>query len=182
MARGFISITDTGLKDIIQYMEKLGDNYDRILLESLQAMQEPVVERIRLNWTSMVGGKPGGYVFDSVGKSSAFSKTDPHTVVGTVGVYHMDAIAAKHGKNKPIKLKNGKTKKPLNAPQIAYWVEYGMSRLNSGIRRVKGAEYSDDQLITVAAKPFISNAFYATFQEQQNAFSERFNQLMDKIQ
>lgn len=172
MARGFISITDTGLKDIIQYMEKLGDNYDRILLESLQAMQDPVVERIRLNWVSMVGGQPGGYVFDSVGKSSAFSKTDPHTVVGTVGVYNIDSVNSSHGI----------TNKQLNAAQIAYWVEYGTSRLKSGIRKTKGAEYSDDQLITVAAKPFISNAFYATFQEQQKAFSERFNQLMDKIQ
>lgn len=172
MARGFISITDTGLKDIVQYLEKLGDNYDRILLESLQAMQDPVVDRIRLNWVSMVGGQPGGYVFDSVGKSSAFSKTDPHTVVGTVGVYNIDSVNSSHGI----------TNKQLNAAQIAYWVEYGTSRLKSGIRKTKGAEYSDDQLITVAAKPFISNAFYATFQEQQKAFSERFNQLMDKIQ
>lgn len=172
MARGFISITDTGLKDIIQYMEKVGDNYDRILLESLQAMQDPVVERIRMNWVSMVGGQPGGYVFDSVGKSSAFSKTDPHTVVGTVGVYNIDSVNSSHGI----------TNKQLNAAQIAYWVEYGTSRLKSGIRKTKGAEYADDQLITVAAKPFISNAFYATFQEQQKAFSERFNQLMDKIQ
>lgn len=172
MARGFISITDTGLKDIVQYLEKLGDNYDRILLESLQAMQDPTVERIRLNWVSMVGGQSGGYVFDSVGKSSAFSKTDPHTVVGTVGVYNIDSVNSVHGI----------TNKQLNAAQIAYWVEYGTSRLKSGIRKTKGAEYSDDQLITVAAKPFISNAFYATFQEQQKAFSERFNQLMDKIQ
>jgi len=171
MARGFISITDTGLKDIVQYLEKLGDEYDKILLQSMSAMQDPVIERIRLNWVSMVGGKSGGYVFDSVGKSSAYSKTDEHTVVGTVGVYNIDSVNARHGK----------TNKDLNAAQIAYWVEFGTSRLASGLRKDKRVTYSDDELITTAAKPFISNAFYATYTEQMSAFKEKFNQLMDNV-
>ena len=173
MARGFISIKDSGLKDIVQYLDKVGDNYDRILLESLKAMQAVVEERIRINWVSMVGGQPGGYVFDSVGQSAAFSKTDAHVVVGTVGVYNIDSVNATHGV----------TIKQLKAAQIAYWVEFGTSRLKSGIRKDKRVEqYPDEQLVTVAAKPFIGNAYYASYNEQQAAFSEKFNQLMDKIQ
>lgn len=172
MARGLFTIESSGLKDIVSYLDKLGDNYDRILKESVIAMQQVVEDRVRINWVSMVGGKPGGYVYSSVGQSSAFSKTDQHFVVGTVGVYNIDSVNAA----------NGITNKQLNAAQIAYWVEYGTSRLKNGGRKVSGVEYTDEQLITVSSKPFISNAFYSTFSEQQSAFRERFNYLMDEIQ
>lgn len=171
MAKGLISITDSGLKDIIQYLEKLGDDYDRILATSFEAQQQVILERIKVNWVSMVGGTPGGYVFDSVGKSTAFSKNDPHTIVGTVGVYHMDSVASNHGK----------TKKDLNAAQIAYWVNFGTSRLRSGARKARKGVYDDSQLVGVAAKPFIDNAFYATINEQQDAFKQVFNQQMDNL-
>lgn len=171
MARGFINIKNTGLTEIASYLERLVDQFDPIIKESVDAMQDPVVQRIRENWVTMVGGEAGGYVYDSIGKSNAFSKTDAHTVVGTMGVYHMDAVAAKHGK----------TPKDLNAPQIAYWVEYGTSRLKDGGRKKKGQEYTDEQLITVAAKPFLGNAFYGSIDEQNEQFKIRFNSLVDKI-
>ena len=171
MPRGFINITNTGLTEIADYLERLADQFDPIIRESVDAMQDPVVNRIRENWVTMVGGSSGGYVYDSIGKSNEFSKTDPHTVVGTMGVYHMDAVAAKHDK----------TPKDLNAPQIAYWVEYGTSRLKGGGRKQRGQEYTDEQLITVAAKPFLGNAFYGSIDEQNAQFKLKFNSLVDKI-
>lgn len=171
MARGLFTIESSGLKDIIKHLKELGDNYDRILKESLIAQQNVVIDKIRINWVSMVGGSQGGYVFDSIGQSSAFSSIDEHTVVGTVGVYNIDSVSGKHGI----------TNKQLNAAQIAYWVEFGTSRTKRGERKIKGMEYSDEDLVKVAAKPFISNAFYTSLDDQQSAFRERFNYLMDEI-
>jgi hypothetical protein len=171
MARGFIEITNTGLTEIADYLDKLADKYDPIVQESVQAMQQEVVDRIKQNWTSMIGGKAGGYVYDSIGMSTAMSKTDAHVIVGTMGVYHMDSVAGAHGK----------TPKDLNAAQIAYWIEYGTSRLKGGGRKKKGAEYTDEQLISVAAKPFIGNAFYSSIEDQNRAFKAKFNSLVDEL-
>ena len=118
----------------------------------------------------MVGGTPGGYVFSSVGQSVAMSKSDPYTVVGTVGVYKIDSVSVQFGK----------TEKDLNAAQIAYWVEFGTSRLRNGGRKKKGVNYDDSQLINVAGVPFISNAFYSSLNEQQDAFKVEFNRLADQ--
>ncbi len=183
MPRGFVSVKNTGLTEIASYLEKLADQFDPIIRESVNAMQEPVLERIRQNWVSMVGGQAGGYVYDSIGKSNAFSKSDPHTVVGTMGVYHMDAVAAAHGKIFTTTMDaEGKVRNAdLNAAQIAYWVEYGTSRLKSGGRKQKGQEYSDEELIQIAAKPFLANAFYGSIDEQNEQFKIKFNSLVDKI-
>lgn len=171
MARGFISVTNTGLTEIADYLDQLGDEYEAAIFESVQAMEEVVVERIKVNWVSMVGGEVGGYVHQSIGKSTAKSKNDKNVVVGTMGVYNLDSVNATFGK----------TDKNLNAAQIAYWIENGTSRLASGGRKVKGVEYSDEELITMTAKPFIGNAFYGSINEQNDAFRVTFNKKMDNV-
>ncbi len=170
MAKGLISLTSTGLKDFIAEMEALADAIPEISLKALAVQEQLVQEKIKSNWVSMVGGQPGGYVFSSVGQSVAMSKSDPYTVVGTVGVYKIDSVSVQFGK----------TEKDLNAAQIAYWVEFGTSRLRNGGRKKKGVNYDDSQLINVAGVPFISNAFYSSLNEQQDAFKVEFNRLADQ--
>ena len=170
MAKGLFSLTSTGLKEFIEEMEALADAIPEISLKALAEQEKVVQERIKTNWVSMVGGTPGGYVFSSVGQSVAMSKSDPYTVVGTVGVYKIDSISVQFGK----------TEKDLNAAQIAYWVEFGTSRLRNGGRKKKGVNYDDSQLINVAGVPFISNAFYSSLNEQQDAFKVEFNKLADQ--
>ena len=170
MAKGLFSVTSTGLKEFIKEMEALADAIPEISLKSLAEQEKVVQERIKTNWVSMVGGTPGGYVFSSVGQSVAMSKSDPYTVVGTVGVYKIDSVSVQFGK----------TEKDLNAAQIAYWVEFGTSRLRNGGRKKKGVNYDDSQLINVAGVPFISNAFYSSLNEQQDAFKVEFNRLADQ--
>lgn len=170
MARGLITVTSSGLSDIVKEIEALGDHYDEILLESLKSMQNVVEDGIRKNWSTMTGGKVGDYVYDSIGQSSAYSQQMEHTVVGTMGVYNIDAVTAKHGK----------TSKDLNAAQIAYWVEFGTSRLRYGGRKVKGMEYNEEDLIRVNPVPFVSNAAYQTRDAQDKAFINKFNELADK--
>jgi len=168
MAKGLFSVTSTGLKEFIKEMEALADAIPEISLKALAEQEKVVQERIKTNWVSMVGGTPGGYVFSSVGQSVAMSKSDPYTVVGTVGVYKIDSVSVQFGK----------TEKDLNAAQIAYWVEFGTSRLRSG-RKKKGVTYNDADLITVGGVPFISNAFYSSLDEQQAAFKAEFNRIAD---
>ena len=170
MAKGLFSLTSTGLKEFIKEMEALADAIPEISLKALAEQEKVVQERIKTNWVSMVGGTPGGYVFSSVGQSVAMSKSDPYTVVGTVGVYKIDSVSVQFGK----------TEKDLNAAQIAYWVEFGTSRLRNGGRKKKGVNYDDSQLINVAGVPFISNAFYSSLNEQQDAFKVEFNRLADQ--
>lgn len=170
MAKGLFSVTSTGLKEFIKEMEALADAIPEISLKALAEQEKVVQARIKTNWVSMVGGTPGGYVFSSVGQSVAMSKSDPYTVVGTVGVYKIDSVSVQFGK----------TEKDLNAAQIAYWVEFGTSRLRNGGRKKKGVNYDDSQLINVAGVPFISNAFYSSLNEQQDAFKVEFNRLADQ--
>lgn len=170
MAKGLFSVTSTGLKEFIKEMEALADAIPEISLKALAEQEKVVQARIKTNWVSMVGGTPGGYVFSSVGQSVAMSKSDPYTVVGTVGVYKIDSVSVQFGK----------TEKDLNAAQIAYWVEFGTSRLRNGGRKKKGVNYDDEQLINVAGVPFISNAFYSSLNEQQDAFKVEFNRLADQ--
>lgn len=170
MARGLISLKSTGLKEFIEEMNALADAIPEISKQALVEQQRVVEGKVKENWVSMVGGAPGGYVFSSVGQSVAYSKSDQYTVVGTVGVYKIDRISAEFGK----------TEKDLNAAQIAYWVEFGTSRLKNGGRKKTGVTYDDSQLINVAGVPFISNAFYSSLSEQQEAFKIEFNRLADQ--
>ena len=170
MAKGLFSVTSTGLKEFIKEMEALADAIPEISMKALAEQEKVVQAKIKTNWVSMVGGTPGGYVFSSVGQSVAMSKSDPYTVLGTVGVYKIDSVSVQFGK----------TEKDLNAAQIAYWVEFGTSRLRNGGRKKKGVNYDDEQLINVAGVPFISNAFYSSLNEQQDAFKIEFNRLADQ--
>lgn len=171
MAKGLITLKSTGLKEFIAELNGLAEHFPEISRKSLQAQQRVVESKIQANWVSMVGGSPGGYVYNSVGQSTAFSKLNNADVVGTVGVYKIDSVGSSFGI----------TDKDLNAAQIAYWVEFGTSRLRSGNRKVKGLEYSDEDVIQIASKPFISNAFYSSLDEQQKAFKLEFNTLAEKI-
>ena len=170
MTRGLITLKSTGLKEFIAELNGMAEKFPEISKQALQAQQKVVEQRIEANWITMVGGSSGGYVYDSIGQSSAFSKENPADVVGTVGVYKIDSVGAAHGISDS----------DLNAAQIAYWVEFGTSRLRSGNRKVKGLEYSEEELIQIGAKPFISNAFYSTLDEQQKAFKLEFNKLADQ--
>lgn len=170
MAKGLISLKSTGLKEFIEEMNTLADAIPEISKQALVEQQRVVENKVRENWVSMVGGQPGGYVFSSVGQSVAYSKSDQYTVLGTVGVYKIDRVSAEFGK----------TEKDLNAAQIAYWVEFGTSRLKNGGRKKRGVTYDDSQLINVAGVPFISNAFYSSLSEQQEAFKLEFNRLADQ--
>ncbi|GAI90391.1 unnamed protein product, partial [marine sediment metagenome] len=94
--------------------------------EALIARQGVVMKQMQLNWRTLVGGTPGGYVDSSFGQSTELGENKPNSVVGTVGVYKLDSVDSTFGK----------TDSDLNAAQIAYWVEFGSQRLKSGQRKL----------------------------------------------
>lgn len=175
MARNLFTTNVTGNKDILGDLGRLVEEFPAWSREALKAQEQVVEDAIRNNWVSRAGGQAGDYVFDSVGHSAEIGE-NRMDVVGTVGVYNIDSIALSHGKV----AEEGK-RKPMNAAQIAYWVEFGTSRLKSGTRKVKGAEYDEEELIVQQPKQFISPAFYETIDEQQAAYYAKFNQILNRM-
>jgi len=161
--------------DIMRDLDRLADEFPEMVRECTKAQQQVVEDAIRKNWVSFGGGRANDFIYDSVGYSTHYGKNGTDTV-GTIGVYSIDRVMVEHGRV----FEEGK-RKPLNAAQIAYWVEFGTSRLTGGGRKKKGVEYSPEQLIEVKPKPFISNAFYGTLNEQQTAFSKKWDQLLSKV-
>lgn len=170
MARDRITTRIEGREDIFKDLENLESELPRMVSESFKAQQEVIKRAIQTNWVSMAGGKAGDFIYDSVGFSTHYG-ANGQDVVGTAGVYKIDAVAAA----------NGRGPKDLTASQIAYWVEFGTSRLRSGGRKKKGAEYDPADLITVSGKPFIGNAFYNTLNEQEAAFAEEWSVQLSKV-
>lgn len=177
MARDQINIEISGRDEILRDLETIGREMPAWVKECLIAQQKVVENSIRDNWVSVAGGRSGDYVYDSVGSSATYG-SNGIDVIGTVGVYNLDAVGRAHGRN----ITDGSMKyRPLNAAQISYWVEFGTSRLRSGQRKKKGREYSEDELITISPKPFLSQAFYGTINEQNDAFIATWNSIMDRM-
>ena len=168
--RGLVSLETSGLQEFIDEMEGFVAAFPEISREALKAQEEVVVDKIKQNWVSIAGGKTGDFVYSSIGLSTELSKINDHSVVGTVGVYKLDAVDSAFNR----------TKSDMNAAQISYWVEFGTSRLAAGGRKKKNTQYSPDELITVAPKPFLSNAMYGSINEQETAFKIKFNELADQ--
>ncbi len=181
MARNLITLESSGLKEFIKELTGIEEHFLEISEKALRAQQQVVLDKMRINWVTIVGGSSGGFVASSMGQSSKPSEKNPNGVVGTVGVYNIDTIAASFGKTNRGVSRTGKKRADLNAAQIAYWVEFGSQRLKTNKRKVKGYKYDDEFLATaVVGKPFMTQALYSTFDEQYEAFKAEFNRLADE--
>ena len=164
-----IEAESVGLKDLIDDLEKLIGKYPTIVKESFEAQQLVIEDAVRKQWVS-AGGSYGGRIWSSVGHSTKSSE-ETGGAFGTVGVYKIDSVESKFGM----------TSKDLSAAQIAYWVENGTSRLRFGGRKDKKTEYDEEYLVRTAANPFISRAYFSTIEQQESAFAEKWNQLIDGV-
>ena len=170
--RGLVSLESSGLKEFIAEMEGFVEAFPECSRIALDAQEKFVVEKIKQNWVSMVPNSTAGdFVYSCIGHSTELSKLNTYSVVGTVGVYKLDKVDAQFGKKKS----------DLNAAQLAYWVEFGTSRLKVGGRKKKGQTYTDEMLVTNKPVPFMSNAFYSTIEQQEEVFKTAFNQAMQRF-
>ena len=173
MPKDLFTTTIKNHRDVIEGLDRLISDFPDITVSALSAQQEVISRKIRANWISIAGGKNGDYVYDSIGQSTKQGKNGSDAV-GMTGVFDIDAVSIGHGR---VNIE-GK-RKPINAAQIAYWVEFGTSRLQAG-RKLKNATYEETELITVSPRPFISNAFYSTIEDQQKAFINEFSKRLTK--
>ena len=170
--RGLVSLESSGLKEFIAEMEGFVEAFPECSRIALDAQEKFVVDKIKQNWASMVpNATTGDFVYSCIGHSTELSVQNSYSVVGTVGVYKLDKIDAQFGKKKS----------DLNAAQLAYWVEFGTSRLKVGGRKKKGQTYTDEMLVTNKPVPFMSNAFYSTIEQQEEVFKTAFNQAMQRF-
>ena len=170
--RGLVSLESSGLKEFIAEMEGFVEAFPECSRIALDAQEKFVVDKIKQNWVSMVPNSTAGdFVYSCIGHSTELSVQNSYSVVGTVGVYKLDKVDAQFGKKKS----------DLNAAQLAYWVEFGTSRLKAGGRKKKGQTYTDEMLVTNKPVPFMSNAFYSTIEQQEEVFKTAFNQAMQQL-
>ena len=170
--RGLVSLESSGLKEFIAEMEGFVEAFPECSRIALDAQEKFVVDKIKQNWASMVpNAATGDFVYSCIGHSTELSVQNSYSVVGTVGVYKLDKVDAQFGKKKS----------DLNAAQLAYWVEFGTSRLKVGGRKKKGQTYTDEMLVTNKPVPFMSNAFYSTIEQQEEVFKTAFNQAMQRF-
>ena len=170
MAKGLITVTSSGLKEFITEMEDFVRVYPEVVKKSVEARLDVVKRMTQVNWVSS-GGTSGGYVYSSIGYNVAESKNSKYDVISSVGVYKIDTLDSRFGK----------TEKDLNAAQIAYWVEFGTSRLRGGGRKSEEGDYSDEDLIKVKGTPFLSSAMYSSMKAQEEEFKREFNRLMNEL-
>lgn len=174
MAKELVTVELTGVKEILGDLDVLAEQFPEMVKECTEEQQKVIKQAMKSNWVSIAGGKSGDFVYDSVSFSTTYG-SNTKDVIGTVGVYNLDSVAAAHGRV----FREGK-KKPMNAAQIAYWVEFGTSRHRSGRRKVEGEEYKPEDLVRIAGKPFITQSFYGTLDKQQKAFADKWNELLNR--
>lgn len=156
----------TTLTSILDELDHAIDNIPEANLAGLKAQEEVIQDAIRKNYVS-AGGAIGDYVYDSIGQSQ-HQGDNGVDAVGTVGVYKIDSVMSNHGRE------SGKS---ITAPQIAYWLEWGTSRLTPNFKvgkKINSIDYPESSLNMRAPKPFVSASFYNTIDEQQNAYKQAF--------
>ncbi len=165
MAKALIKV-ESNFADLLSDFKAFAGEVTEITEEAAAAQMEVIELAMKKNWVSMVPwGHANSYVYDSIGYNVAIG-TNRADVVGSVGVFHIDTIRAKHNYDQPIPLVGGFTKKKPNAPQLAYWAEFGFLDWNK--KQKEGI-------------PFMGNAFYATVHEQDRAFADTFFYRMNRM-
>lgn len=147
----------------------LAEEFPEAIKEAADGQMMLLANAIKTNWATMIPwGKHGDYVYDSIGYNTEYGKENGD-VVGMTGVFLIDSVTAKHGYDVPVRITQGPNKNAqkqrIKAPQLAYWAEFGFSP-NHGKAH--------------AGIPFMSNAFYATVEEQDRVFADTLSKAINK--
>ncbi len=165
MAKTVIT-AESDFNELITDTLKLAEEFPDAIMEAAEAQLQVFEDEIKSNWVSMVPwAHVGDYVYDSIGYNVEQGK-NKIDVVGMAGVFLVDSVAAKHGRDAPVQRKNGiGTYERIKAPQLAYWVEFGYAP-NHGKYQV--------------GIPFMSNAYYASLGKQDEVFADTLSAAIDK--
>jgi hypothetical protein len=154
MAKTRITV-ESDLDELVKDMLILAEDFPDVIAEAATEEMKVFESAIQRNWSTMVPwGKVGDYVYDSIGYNVAIAP-GTNDVVGMAGVFLLDAVNTKHGKEK----------KDIKAPKLAYWAEFGFTPNN-------GKPH--------AGVPFMSNAFHATLAEREKVFADTLQLAINK--
>lgn len=176
MAKGLITAELTGLDEFIASIKAIPVVVDKAIEAGGIAMMKQSEKDVRKAYYA-VGGKQGDYIDRSIshyGTATPSGKLDGLSYWTSVGVFKLDAVYSSYQNSK------GYTKgqKAMTAPQIAYWIENGTSRLRSGARKPKdfvAEAFSPEDIISTVPRPFVSTAFTSGWNRQLESFKVAFN-------
>ena len=157
MAKTRITV-ETDLSDLVKDMLKLAEQFPEVLLEAADAQMEVLSDAIKTNWSTMIPwNSDSNYVYDSIGYNTENEKTKDNDVVGMAGVFLVDSVSARHGKDTPKVNKKGVAREQIKAPTLAYWAEFGYTP--------RGAPHQ-------AGVPYMTNAYLTSLSTQESVFAD----------
>lgn len=162
MAKTVIT-AESDFSGLVEDMLQMVEDWPEAIHEAAEAQLQVFESAIKGNWVSMVPWASfGDYVHDSIGYNVEYGN-EKNTVVGMAGVFLLDSVNSKHGKDTPTIRESGAREEHIKAPQLAYWAEFGYTP-NNGSYQV--------------GVPFMSNAYYATLSEQDKVFADTLSDLI----
>lgn len=156
-----VNIRAEGFKfeELFEELDALNAHLGEAAVEGTKAIAL-VVERSMKN----AYGKTGDYIADSIGHNVEMGR-DQKSAVASVGVFHIDSVAAKHLKWNLVKPDEkggvGQARMGITAPQAAWWSEFGT--------------------VHQPARPFIETGYLTSIKQQEEAFTDAINNVIDRV-
>ena len=160
MAKTVIT-AESDFGELVTDMLKLAKDFPDVIFDAAESQLQVLEAGIQTNWSSMVPhAQVGDYVYDSIGYNVDNGDRDSD-VVGMAGVFLVDSVGNKHGKN----VQKKDHTEQIKAPQLAYWTEFG---------------YTPNHGATQVGIPFMGNAYHATLDEQDKVFADTLSAAISK--
>ena len=123
--------------------------------------------------STVPSARVGDYIYSSIGYRMVVPHVANSSIVwGGYGVYLIPEVEARFGKGKS----------DLSAPQIAYWIEHGITRFKSGKKKPASASWEHAKTfsptLTTTARPFVYNAMITGDADINAAFSNKLDELI----
>ena len=169
-----IIIERDSLSDIIFELIDLVDEVEHTIMQAADAYCKEGIRNVQQSYLmSVERAQVGDFIYSSIGYRITPSTNDNTIAWAGVGVYKIPTVESQFGK----------TSHDFTAAQLAYWLEFGTTRFNSGARKPKKASWQDastyvEKAYSTVPKPFVSNAMVNGDVSRDNAFVERFNQIL----
>ena len=149
---------ESNLSDLVADMIRLAQDFPEAILEASNVQLEILESAIKVNWLSMIPwNSDSTYVYDSIGYNTDYGP-NKKDVVGMAGVFLVDSVSAKHGKDTPKVNKKGVAREQIKAPQLAYWAEFGYTP--------RGSPHQ-------VGVPYMMNAHLTSLPTQESAFADK---------
>ena len=176
MTKGLLTTETTGMQDLLKELEGMSGLIDDAVAEGTRQRAIQSKKDVQQSYLQLKGATKGDYVYVSLDYSY---KTYPDgSAWYSAGSYEYTTEVG------DIRTQFGKSNKDMLPTQIAYWLEHGTQRLKSGAAKPRKQSWSDVEAVEkrqhIAPKPFISRASVVGMADQEAAFAEGFNKIIEE--